>query len=134
MAIGFWTRASLPISRETGRLLGMFIFLTGMTLFTWAALCLKGAFYGNVEPVTNQLVADGPYSLVRHPLYLSMLISLFGLGIALRSFWGLTAIFVLFLPALLYRARLEERSLEKKHGTAWQEFEKRTFFLFPFVW
>jgi len=134
MAIGFWSKSSLPVSRETGRLLGMFIFLLGMTLFTWACLCLQSAFYGSVEPVTDQLVVNGPYSLVRHPLYLSMIISLFGLGIALRSFLGIVAIFVLFLPALICRARLEEQALERKYGTSWQEFERRTFFLVPFLW
>jgi protein-S-isoprenylcysteine O-methyltransferase Ste14 len=134
MATGFWTKSSLPVSRETGRLLGMFIFLLGMTLFTWAGLYLKSAFYGSVEPVNDQLVADGPYGLIRHPLYLSMIISLLGISIALRSFWGIVAVFLTFLPALLYRARLEERALEKKHGTTWHEFERRTFFLVPFLW
>ena len=134
MAMGFWTKSSLPVSRETGRLLGMFAFLSGISLFTWAGLCLKNALYGSVKPVTDHLIVDGPYGLVRHPLYLSMLISLFGIGIALRSFWGLIAVFILFLPALIYRAKLEEQALERKHGITWREFEKRTFFLIPFIW
>lgn len=134
MLIGFWTRASLPISRETGRLWGMFIFLLGMTFFTWAGLYLKGTFLGKVEPVTDHLITEGPYKLIRHPLYLSMIISLLGLCLGLRSFSGIAGVFIVFLPAVVYRAKLEEQALENKYGESWQELYRRTSFLIPFLW
>jgi protein-S-isoprenylcysteine O-methyltransferase Ste14 len=134
MAIGFLTPASLPISREIGRHLGLFVFLSGMSLFTWASLCLKVAFYGCVVPVTQRLVTNGPYSQIRHPLYLSMFIILVGLCLALRSLFGIAGIFIFFLPAVVYRARLEEQALETSFGRYWQEYKRRTFFLLPFVW
>jgi len=134
MAIGFWTRASLPVSRESGRLLGMLVFLSGMTLFTWAGVCLQQAFYGNVEPLTDQIVTEGPYRWLRHPLYLSMLISLIGINLALRSWWGIAGVLIIFLPSLIYRAKLEDQAMEKKFGSCWQEFAGRTFFLLPLIW
>jgi protein-S-isoprenylcysteine O-methyltransferase Ste14 len=134
MVIGFWTRASLPVSRESGRLLGMLVFLSGMTLFTWAGVCLQRAFYGNVEPLTDRIVTEGPYRWLRHPLYLSMLIALIGINLALRSWWGIVGGLVLFLPALVYRARLEDRAMEKRFGLSWQEFTGRTYFLLPLIW
>jgi protein-S-isoprenylcysteine O-methyltransferase Ste14 len=134
MAIGFWTRASLPISRESGRLLGMLVFVLGMILFTWASVYLKQAFFGNVEPLTEQIVTDGPYRWMRHPLYLSMLIALIGFNLALRSWWGIAGALVLFLPALVYRAKLEDRAMERRFGSGWQEFAGRTFFLLPLIW
>lgn len=100
--VAFWTRSSLSISRETRRLWGMFVFLLGMTLFTWAGLCLKGAFFGNVEPATGELITNGPYNLVRHPLYLGTAISLTGLCLSLRSLWGIQSVLFLFLPALIH--------------------------------
>jgi protein-S-isoprenylcysteine O-methyltransferase Ste14 len=63
-----------------------------------------------------------------------MLISLIGINLALRSWWGITGVLVLFLPALVYRARLEERAMEKRFGSSWQEFAGRTFFLLPLIW
>lgn len=134
LAIGFWTRASLPITREFGRVLGMTIFLLGMTLFAWAGICLSRAFYGSVEPVTDHLITQGPYARIRHPLYLSALISLIGLCLSLRSLWGIVWVFILFLPALIFRAILEEEALENMHGTGWFEFKSRTCFLVPFLW
>ncbi|MEJ2711251.1 MAG: isoprenylcysteine carboxylmethyltransferase family protein [Anaerolineales bacterium] len=134
MAIGFWTRASLPIPRESGRLLGMLVFLSGMTLFTWASVYLKQAFFGNIEPLTEQIVTDGPYRWMRHPLYLSMLIALIGFNLALRSGWGMVGVLVLFLPSVVNRARLEDQAMQKKFGSSWQEFAGRTFFLLPPIW
>lgn len=134
MAIGFGARAGLAIPREIARLLGWLVFLAGMTLFTWAGLSLKGAFFGKVKPVTEQIVADGPYRWVRHPLYLSVIAALVGLCLMLRSWWGLLSVFALFLPAVIHRARLEERALGEQFGSAWQDYAARTAFLVPWVW
>jgi len=134
MAISFWTRTSLPIPRESSRLLGMFVFLSGMTLFTWAGLYLKCAFYGSVEPETGQIIKDGPYRWVRHPLYLSMIVSLAGFSLMVRSFWGIVSVFALFLPSLIYRAKLEEQALDHKYGSKWQKYARKTAFLVPFIY
>jgi protein-S-isoprenylcysteine O-methyltransferase Ste14 len=134
MVISFGTRAHLPISRETSRLWGMIIFLLGMTLFTWAGLCLKNAFFGTVEPVSDRIIKDGPYHWVRHPLYLSMIISLIGISLMLRSIWGIIGVFVFFLPSVVYRAQLEEQALAGKFGIYWEEYVVKTTFLVPLLW
>jgi protein-S-isoprenylcysteine O-methyltransferase Ste14 len=39
---------------------------------------------------------------------------------------------VLFLPAVVYRSRLEERALSGKFGGTWEEYTHQTMFLIPF--
>ena len=127
VGVSFLTRTTLPMPRELARGL----FLSGMILFTWAMLNLKRAFYGQVEPVTNELVRSGPYRWIRHPLYLGMVIFTLGMPLGFGSMWGMVAVLFLFVPAVVYRARLEEQALARKFGQAWSEYAKQTFFMFP---
>ena len=76
----------------------------------------------------ERLVTDGPYRWVRHPLYLSMVVILVGAGIALGGLWGIVKTFLLFLPVLVYRARLEEGALPGKFGQEWDEYFRQTLF------
>jgi protein-S-isoprenylcysteine O-methyltransferase Ste14 len=134
MVISGLTLGSLPISREVGRLAGEIVFVLGMAAFIWAAACLKESFQGTVAPISNQLVQNGPYRRIRHPLYLSMVVILVGITLAFRSIWGIVGVFVLFLPAAVYRARLEEEALALRFGQEWASYAARTSFLIPWVW
>jgi protein-S-isoprenylcysteine O-methyltransferase Ste14 len=87
LGIMFLSRDSLTISSETGKLSGSIIFFLGMAVFLWTSLFLCEAFQGIVTPVTDRLIVIGPYRWIRHPLYLSMIIILLGMGISLRSLW-----------------------------------------------
>jgi protein-S-isoprenylcysteine O-methyltransferase Ste14 len=134
LAIGWLTRSSLPIPRESGRILGGAIFLLGMGAFTWIVAHLREAFLGEVAPVTDRLIKNGPYHWVRHPLYLSMIIVLLGIAFAFRSLWGVVGVVVLFLPAVVYRAKLEDEALSRKFGSNWEDYASNTAFLFPWLW
>jgi protein-S-isoprenylcysteine O-methyltransferase Ste14 len=131
LVASYWFEPRLPLPREIAKPAGLLIFALGMVLFTWALAHLRSAFLGNVDPVTNHLITSGPYRWLRHPTYLATVIALLGLALALRSPWGLAVMLLLFLPAAIYRARLEERALERRFGLTWDDYAARTSFLFP---
>lgn len=134
MMIGWLTRSSWHITKEISKPLGGAIFLLGMGAFVWIIFYLREAFLGDIAPVTDLLVTSGPYRWVRHPLYLSMIVILVGIAIIFRSLWGVVGVFVLFLPALVYRAKLEEQALSGKFGHTWEVYLQRTYFLIPPLW
>jgi len=131
MVVSLFTKTELLISVGFVKPAGLLIFSLGMLLFTFAAACLGKGFLGNVQPVSDKLVTSGPYRLVRHPVYLGMAISVFGLALGMRSVWGLVATLLWFVPVGIYRARLEERGMAHKFGAAWEEYVRRTYFMFP---
>src|SRR5689334_12598681 len=64
-----------------------------------------------IQVVEHQRVIDtGPYALVRHPMYASALLYLFGTPLALRSYWGLLPFFFI-IPFLMWRLVDEEKML-----------------------
>ncbi|MGB3906752.1 MAG: isoprenylcysteine carboxylmethyltransferase family protein [Anaerolineae bacterium] len=133
LIVGLMTKGGLQAWASFLKPLGFAAFVFGMLLFAYAVLHLRRAFQGNIQPVTENLIKEGPYRIVRHPLYLGMIISIAGLALGMRSMWGLITTFVVFLPLTVLRARLEETALHKKFGITWEEYTTQTYFIFPLV-
>ena len=124
----------IDIPHQPAKSLGLGIFVAGFLLFVWSLLHLGAAFRGNVNPVTDRLVTTGPYRIVRHPVYLAMIVMAFGLALGLRSVLGMALTALTFIPLAIYRARLEEQSLEDRFRDAWTAYRSRTPFILPLIY
>ena len=64
-----------------------------------------------IEKMEGQhVISSGPYALVRHPMYVGVLILVIGAPLALGSFWGLLFL-LLNVPILVLRILDEEKML-----------------------
>ncbi len=81
----------------------------------------------------HRVISTGPYALVRHPLYVAMLIYLPASALVLGSRAGLAASLV-FLGPLIFRTAMEDRELQR--GLAgYTEYTARVRYrLIPFIW
>ena len=123
---------SIPLSKHAARLVGLLVLYLGMALFAWAAFHLKDGIHGLVEPRSDRgVVNTGPYSVIRHPIYVAMFIALIGAAIVSRSIVGIAYTLLVFLPAEIHRARLEERALADAFPELWKEHASRTGFFLP---
>jgi protein-S-isoprenylcysteine O-methyltransferase Ste14 len=90
----------------------------------WASLYIEGN-------KTKNLITDGPFSMVRNPLYFFSLIMLIGFCLALKSIYlplGLLLIFIFFhIPTIAN----EEKKLLKIHGKKFEKYIKTTPRLIP---
>lgn len=79
------------------------------------------------------VISTGPYHLVRHPLYAGGLFMFLGTPLLLGSWYGLLLV-VLFLPALLVRTVLEERTL-RQELSGYEDYMKQVKYrLVPYIW
>jgi len=78
----------------------------------------------------HRLVTDGPYRLVRHPLYSALFLGYLGTLLALQS-WILTAWFPVFVASYLLFAREEEAIMERGFGEAYRAYRRRTGTFLP---
>ena len=81
----------------------------------------------------QKVVSTGPYAIVRHPMYSGALVMLLGTPLALGSWWGL----LMFIPMTLiiaWRARDEERFLDKKLSGYEEYCQRVRYRLAPLVW
>lgn len=89
---------------------------------------------GIIEVAENQrVISTGPYALVRHPMYVGGLIMLFGIPLALGSWWGM----LVNLPmsaAIVWRLLDEERFLVAELPGYQEYCQKVRWRLIRYIW
>lgn len=102
----------------------------------WAAIEALGKFWSlHVEIRENhEFVQSGPFRVVRHPVYFSMVLELAATGLLCSAWWMLLVIPIFFVPALILRLRLEEPALVEKFGDLYRDYQRRVPMLIPYKW
>jgi protein-S-isoprenylcysteine O-methyltransferase Ste14 len=118
---------------HVAHLIGMGLFLCGVSYRLWAIRTL-GSFYSHrVRTVTRHRIVDsGPYRLTRHPAYAGMIIA--NAGLSLYFLNKVTACIFLFglVPSIVLRIFVEEKMLFGIEG--YPDFAGKRKRLFPGIW
>jgi protein-S-isoprenylcysteine O-methyltransferase Ste14 len=85
----------------------------------WALLYISGK-------KSQEVVADGPYSIVRHPLYFFSFIGAIGIGLASKNILVLGILVISYLSYYPLTILSEENVLTDKFGQAYLDYAKRT--------
>jgi protein-S-isoprenylcysteine O-methyltransferase Ste14 len=73
----------------------------------------------------HELITDGPYGIVRNPIYLGMFGLMVATGLALSHWWALLSAVVMFLVGNRIRIRAEESLLREAFGSQFEDYAKR---------
>ena len=103
-------------------IIGTLIIVVGEAVRLWAS--------GHVHK--NQMLAtDGPYAMVRHPLYVGNILVLLGFSIASTQWWAFLLMgFLLWFyypPAIAY----EDNKLHQAFGEQWENWSRDIHALIP---
>jgi protein-S-isoprenylcysteine O-methyltransferase Ste14 len=125
----------LPLPSLEVSVLGVVLLLAGYA-FIWTTLFQNAFAVPIVKDQSERgqvLIDTGPYSRVRHPFYLGLLLFFAGLALWLESY---ASVIALLLPVvfLIARIRVEERTL-RETLPGYDDYRKRVpYRLVPFVW
>jgi protein-S-isoprenylcysteine O-methyltransferase Ste14 len=79
----------------------------------------------------HELVQQGPYALVRNPIYTAMLVNLVATMLAFSTWWGDIVAAAVFLLGTEIRIRSEEKLLRENFGSIFEEYARHVPALFP---
>lgn len=79
------------------------------------------------------VISTGPYHYVRHPMYAGGLLLFLGTPLLLGSWYGFL-LFLLFIPGLVVRAVLEERTLREELPGYDAYIAQVKYRLIPYIW
>lgn len=99
-----------------------------------SAIAALGPFWSlHVEiRETHKLVRDGPFRWIRHPVYSSMILEILSIGLLLRSWVTMLFVYTAFLPTLLARVWIEEKTLIEKFGDAYLQYRRQVPAILPY--
>lgn len=108
--------------------------LTEIGGFTLLLICAAGRIWSLLYIAgrkTSSLVQEGPYSLVRNPLYVSTVLGSIGVGLASENLLVLALIILFTLLTYWPVVRAEEARLLEVHGDAYRDYQRRVPQLIP---
>lgn len=136
--LGIFDIGKLPVKTEneflTLRVVGLIIFI----IFSWVQIIsykTLGNYYTQdiVILKEHKLIKSGLYRFVRHPQYISQILSDLGAGIALLNFLIVPIVILIELPLFILRALYEEKLLHKYFKDEFLDYKKKSGFIFPFI-
>ena len=102
-------------------------------LMIWARTTFgRRSFHPAANPTEGELVTDGPYRFLRHPIYAAILLFVFAALIDRRSLITVAA-FAITLAGALLRILAEERLLRARYPE-YAGYAQRTKRLAPFIY
>jgi protein-S-isoprenylcysteine O-methyltransferase Ste14 len=98
------------------RVISIVILIPGVTIWIWSVVLLL------TRIPKGELITEGPYSLVKHPLYTAVaFLVLPWLGFLLNTWLGVVIGIVLYVASRLFSPE-EEKALSQAFGTTWDEY------------
>ena len=112
-------------------IIGVIAVLVGTVINIAGRMQLKGNWANHIKIYEDHsLVTKGMYSYVRHPLYSSIILMLYGGAVIYSSWLDAILVSIIFIPAMVYRAKQEEKLLANEFPE-YQEYQKQVGLFFP---
>ena len=116
------------------RYVGLLLFVLGLVWIGWAFLTLGKQHSGAVTiQVGHQLVTNGPYRWLRHPMYLGLIVFPLGVGLVFRSWIGMV-LPLLLIGIFIWRIGEEEQLMHREFGEQWEVYCQRTWRFIPCIY
>ncbi|MCX6175307.1 MAG: isoprenylcysteine carboxylmethyltransferase family protein [Ignavibacteriales bacterium] len=125
---------SFEIQFENIRIAGLIMFLIFSWLQVWTYKSLGKDYAQDIVILKeHQLHTTGIYKFIRHPQYISQILSDLGAGLALLSFTIVPIVILFELPLFIMRASVEDKLLQKYFGEKFAAYKKQSGFIIPFI-
>src|SRR5580658_4591191 len=113
--------------------LGAAVTIAGLLFAVWAREHLGRNWSRSVTiKQDHELIATGPYAVVRHPIYTGILTGFLGMAIAISQVRGFI-VFVLIFVVFWFKFRVEEKWMRTQFGERYAAYAGKTAALVPYI-
>ena len=98
------------------KVISVIILVPGVAIWLWSVILIL------TKVPQQELITQGPYALVKHPLYTGVaMLVLPWMGFLLNTWLGVLIGIILYVAARIFSPQ-EERTLAQTFGAAWEEY------------
>ena len=113
--------------------LGAALTFAGLLFCVWARFVLAGNWSDFVQvKKDHELIVDGPYRWVRHPIYTGLILMFLGTALAVGEWRGLLAVAIAAI-SFWRKLRREEAVMRGAFGESYVRYAERVPALIPFL-
>lgn len=114
---------------------GLVLVVVGVAFNIWGRLLLKSSWANQIRIYEGQtLLTTGPYAIVRHPLYASLIWIFIGGSLVYSNPVSLLLTACVFVPMMYVRAKKEDAVLLENFAGEHEAYRNATGMFFPRVW
>lgn len=114
-------------------IIGLIFCFSGTIIACWSKYLLGKNWSLSVQKkVNHELIQNGIYSYLRHPIYTGLLLLFIGNTLIVGDYRGIIAV-VIVLVSFWFKLIKEEKLLIETFGNDYIEYKKKTKALIPFV-
>ena len=108
-------------------LAGLVTYAAGFLIIAWALITLGENYQlgGSAPRTDDRMIVDGPYRLIRHPMYASALSISLGLSLLIQS-WAFFLFFGVYSLLIALLIPVEEERLLKAYGDRYLAYGRKT--------
>ena len=115
--------------------LGLLLIITGEVIRVSAVLTLNKYFTVDVTILDDhKLVRSGMFKTIRHPSYCGLLIAVLGLGITMVNWLSTLILLIPHIVMIILRIQEEEKTLAEHFGEEYEQYQRNSKRLIPFVY
>ncbi|MGD8455319.1 MAG: isoprenylcysteine carboxylmethyltransferase family protein [Anaerolineales bacterium] len=111
-------------------IVGIFFLIFGLILTTAGIKQLVRTDLTGVKGIPDEVITDGLYSIIRHPVNLGLMFTIAGWFLMWAGIYSLYFL-VVFLIVFVVETRWEEKNLEKEFGDSYREYKQNVGMFFP---
>ena len=122
----------VPHSNVVG-IIGLSICVSGAVIACWSRYLLGANWSLSVqEKESHELIQQGMYKIVRHPIYTGLLLLFTGNAIIVGDYRGIIAVGIVFI-SFWWKLKKEEKVLSAIFKQQYTDYQKKTKALIPFL-
>ena len=122
----------VPHSNLVG-IIGLSICVSGAIIACWSRYLLGANWSLSVqEKESHELIQQGMYKIVRHPIYTGLLLVFTGNAIIVGDYRGIIAVGIVFI-SFWWKLKKEEKVLSAIFKQQYTDYQKKTKALIPFL-
>ena len=122
----------VPHSNLVG-IIGLSICVSGAIIACWSRYLLGANWSLSVqEKESHELIQQGMYKIVRHPIYTGLLLLFTGNAIIVGDYRGIIAVGIVFI-SFWWKLKKEEKVLTAIFKHQYTDYQKKTKAIIPFI-